>query len=571
MPFRHCTRAVLPLLAAAIAADASQAATAQQPPASTTYGYTVFVGGTVAGREDVTVQTAADGITITGKGRLSGTLDIVMRRAEVRYRSDWTPEIYELEAVVNGGDTVLQTTFAGATAVTKGVDGGEQIAQTDTVPPQVLVLPNVFFGSYEALARRLMTATGAQEFTAFIGGGRQATLRLAGAGTERMQIGTSTFTIRRYALSFAGPRGVSIINIYADENGTLLRVTIPAQAVDVMRDDLASATSRTVVYSNPTDEAVNIPAAGFNLGATLTWPASLAAGRRGGPSGPPGTTTRVPAVVLLAGAAANERDGVVAGVPLLGQLAGALADAGFLAVRYDKRGYGQSGGRAESATLGDYAEDALAVVRWLGNRRDVDRERIAVVGHNEGAWAALLAAARERRIAGAAAIAASSTTGAERNLEQQRHELDRLNLSPAERVAKIELQTRINSAVVTGRGWENIPADMRKAADTPWFQSFLSFDPARVVEDIRQPLLFVHGEIDDEVPVSHADRLGDLARKEGRSRSVAVVIVRGVNHLLIPAFTGDVGEYPSLKDRNVSKDVTAAINGWLTKTFAAIR
>lgn len=562
MPFRHCTWAVLLLPAAVIAAWASQAVAAQQPPASTTYGYTVFVGGTVAGREDVTVHTAADGITITGKGRLSGTLDIVMRRAEVRYRSDWTPEIYELEALVNGGDTVLQTTFSGATAVTTGIDAGERVAQTDTVPPQALVLPNVFFGSYEALARRLTAAAGAQEFSAFIGAGRQATLRLAGAGTERMQIGTSTFTVRRYALSFAGPRGVSIINIYADENGTLLRVTIPAQAVDVMRDDLASATSRTVVYSNPTDEAVNIPAAGFNLGATLTWPASVKNSS---------TPSRVPAVVLLAGAAANERDGVVAGVPILGQLAGALAEAGFLAVRYDKRGYGQSGGRAESATLGDYAEDALAVVRWLGNRRDIDRDRIAVVGHNEGGWAALLAAARERRIAGVATIAAPSTTGAERNLEQQRHELDRLNLPPAERVAKIELQARINAAVMTGRGWENIPAEMRKVADTPWFQSFLSFDPARVVEDIRQPLLFVHGEVDGEVPVAHADRLGDLARKEGRSRSVSIAIVRGVNHLLLPASIGDVGEYPTLKDRTVSKDVTAAVNDWLRKTFAAIR
>ena len=30
-------------------------------------------------------------------------------------------------------------------------------------------------------------------------------------------------------------------------------------------------------------------------------------------------------------------------------------------------------------------------------------------------------------------------------------------------------------------------------ADTPWFQSLLTFDPAKVVEDVRQPMLFVHG------------------------------------------------------------------------------
>ena len=109
-----------------------------------------------------------------------------------------------------------------------------------------------------------------------------------------------------------------------------------------------------------------------------------------------------------------------------------------------------------------------------------------------------------------------------------------------------------------------------RQADTPWFQSFLMFDPVKVTRDIRQPLLIIHGELDAEVPVSHVDRLGDLA-KEGRSRSAAVVTVRGVNHLLLPAVTGDVTEYASLQDRTVSRDVTTKINEWLTKALAQPR
>ena len=35
--------------------------------------------------------------------------------------------------------------------------------------------------------------------------------------------------------------------------------------------------------------------------------------------------------------------------------------------------------------------------------------------------------------------------------------------------------------------------------------------------------------------------------------------------------TGEVSEYGTLADRNVSKDVTTAVSDWLTKTFAAIR
>ena len=63
-------------------------------------------------------------------------------------------------------------------------------------------------------------------------------------------------------------------------------------------------------------------------------------------------------------------------------------------VRYDKRGVGQSGGRSEFATLGDYAEDVVAVVKFLEKRKDIDPKRIALVGHSEGAAVALLAARR---------------------------------------------------------------------------------------------------------------------------------------------------------------------------------
>ena len=278
----------------------------------------------------------------------------------------------------------------------------------------------------------------------------------------------------------------------------------------------------------------------------------------------------MPAVILLSGSG-GDRDGFAFGVPIIGQLAGALADAGFLTVRYDKRGFGQSGGRAESATIGDYADDARAVMRWLLERKDVDPKRIALVGHGEGAWVALLTAAREKRVAAAAFIEAASSSGADLALDQQQYELDHLGLKPDERDKKIALQKQIQTAVITGKGWEGISANERKATDTPWLQSFLTFDPAKVIHDVRQPVLIVHGALDKEVPVAHADRLADLARKQSDSKSVEMVIVRGVNHLLMPAVTGELAEYPELTDRTVSKDVSGAIGAWLTKTFAAIK
>jgi fermentation-respiration switch protein FrsA (DUF1100 family) len=190
-----------------------------------------------------------------------------------------------------------------------------------------------------------------------------------------------------------------------------------------------------------------------------------------------------------------------------------------------------------------------------------------VLGHGEGAWVALLAAAREKKIVGIISIDAPSTTGAQLALEQQEHVLDRLKASPAERAQKIELQKKIQAAVLTGTGWDGVPEALRKQADTPWTQSVLSFDPAKVIDDVRQPMLFVHAELDRQVPVTHVQRLVDLARKESKSKSIEVVTVRGVNHLLVPAVTGETDEYPALGDLNVSKDVLNAVAAWLTKTL----
>jgi fermentation-respiration switch protein FrsA (DUF1100 family) len=125
--------------------------------------------------------------------------------------------------------------------------------------------------------------------------------------------------------------------------------------------------------------------------------------------------------------------------------------------------------------------------------------------------------------------------------------------------------------VTTGKGWEGIPAAVRRQADTPWFQSVLLFDPAGAIRRVKQPMLLVHGVLDQQVPVSHAERLAELARKESRSKAVELVIVKGVNHLLTPATTGEVAEYVTLTDRNVSTDVSAALTAWLTRTFQAVK
>jgi pimeloyl-ACP methyl ester carboxylesterase len=530
---------------------------AQQPAAAGGgTAYTVFFRGVPIGSETVRMTSDGSGTAIRSDGRFGPPLNVTLRAAEIRYSSDWIPVSASVDGSFNGSDSSLRTTFQNGTAATQGSDRGAPVTETQPVTGKVVVLPAAMFTSYAGLAMRLATDPPGTALRAFTPLASEFEIRVTTVQNEQAQVGTTVFPIRRYEMIFRQPGGDVGVTLSATAEGALVRVAIPSQALEIVRGDVASPNSRTGVHSNPGDEALTVPLVGFNLGATITHPANAAAG------------AMVPAVVLLGAAGVNDRDGVLNGVPTLAQLAGALADAGFLTIRYDKRGYGQSGGRAESATIQDQAEDARAVAKWLTDRKDVDDKRIAIVGHSEGAMVALLAASRDKRFAAVVSIAGPSTSGAEQFLEQQKLALDASTLPAAEKEKRLALQRQVQQAVLSGKGWEGIPANVRRDADTPWFQSLLAYDPAKVLDDLRQPRLIVHGAIDQEVPAAHADRLAALARQKSKSKAIDLVIVRGVNHLLVPAVTGSTNEYGTLTDRNVSKDVTSAVTGWLTRTLS---
>jgi fermentation-respiration switch protein FrsA (DUF1100 family) len=180
----------------------------------------------------------------------------------------------------------------------------------------------------------------------------------------------------------------------------------------------------------------------------------------------------------------------------------------------------------------------------------------------------MLTAAREDRIRGLVLISTMGTTGAEFNMAQVERAVSRSAQPDAQRQETIALQKRIQQAVLTGDGWEDIPQHLRQQADTPWFRSFLAFDPARTMRDLRQPLLIVQPLLDTQVPPDNADRLEQLARARRRDEAtVEAVRIPALNHLLVPATTGEVQEYATLADRTVSPAVGTALVEWLKRVL----
>ena len=156
-------------------------------------------------------------------------------------------------------------------------------------------------------------------------------------------------------------------------------------------------------------------------------------------------------------------------------------------------------------------------------------------------------------------------TGNELVLEQQKHLLDLMKAPAHEVEAKIAMQKRINSAVVAGTSWEGVSPSVRKQADTPWFASFLKFDPAAVIRNVRQPILVVQGSLDAQVASYHGERLAELAKARKKGMGVDLVKIEGVNHLFVPATTGEVSEYATLPEKQITPKWAAAIVDWLSK------
>ena len=546
--FRHCT-AVLLALSISAAAAAQTPAAAPQPGAAT---FIIFLRGIDVGREQVTLSRSGSDWIISSRGRSGPPLDFAIDRFEVKYGADWQAIELNIQASQRGRRLGLATSFAMTTAINEITQQGITNSKNDQISARTVVLPNNFYAAYEALGVRLHGLEAGAELPAYVAPQGEVRIQVRQVVPGTIAVPGGTIETRRYDLNFQNPGNPLDASVTVDGRLRLVRLDIPGAALTVIREDVAGVAARPQTTRNPTDADVKIPGNGFAIAGTVTSPPST--GR-----------LRHPAVVLVGSTAPVDRDETAAGIPIFTQLAGGLAERGVLVLRYDKRGIGQSGGRDERATLQDYAEDLLAVVRWLRKRKDVDQRRVAVVGYGEGGAVALMAAAREKNIASLVLLAAPGTTGSELILEQQRHVLDTQKTPDAERQEKIALQQKIHEAIKTDKGWDDIPQELRTQAETPWFRSFLLFDPAAAMSRVKQPILIVQGGRDRQVFAHHAERLAELARARKNSPPVDVVQIPELNHLLVPAETGEIAEYPTLKERTISTQVVDAIAKWVNR------
>ncbi|MGH9144287.1 MAG: hypothetical protein ACRD2I_24370, partial [Vicinamibacterales bacterium] len=297
------------MLAAPLSAGAQQQA--PPPPLQETgaTNFSIFLRGAPVGTEQIAVTRVSSGWNIVGTGRLGAPLDAVAKRLQVRYTPEWKPLEFTLDSTVRGQAQAIHTVVEGTTARSDITLAGQTTQKTDTIDANaVLLLPTNFFAPYEAVAARLKAAAPGSEIPIYIEPQASITIAVGESSAEQIQTTARLVRARRTRLALVLPGGRLDADLWTDDAGRMIRFSVPLQSLEVVREDIAAVSSRSVTISRPNDQTVTIPSNGFSLAGTVSKPATA-------------TAARLPAVVLVGGSGPIDRDGLAAGIPVLGQIA----------------------------------------------------------------------------------------------------------------------------------------------------------------------------------------------------------------------------------------------------------
>ena len=305
----------------------------------------------------------------------------------------------------------------------------------------------------------------------------------------------------------------------------------------------------------------------------------------------PDTESRYPAVVMITGSGAQDRDETIFGHKPFWVIADYLTRKGIAVLRYDDRGFGKSTGDYATATSEDFASDVLAAVTYLKQHNKIDAKQIGLVGHSEGAIIAPMVAAQNFEIAFAVLLAASGVIG-EEILYEQTELINKANgvsdfLINWNRSMQIEFfntlktesdpdsaRTKIRAMMIDKVNMltdeekqtlgltEQIVTSQIESFTSLWFKAFLTYDPIPTLQRVSCPLLVLYGELDLQTPPEQNAGAVEQALKEAGHSDFSIRILPGKNHLFQTAAVGSPKVYGMITE-TFSPEALELISGWI--------
>jgi pimeloyl-ACP methyl ester carboxylesterase len=284
-----------------------------------------------------------------------------------------------------------------------------------------------------------------------------------------------------------------------------------------------------------------------------------------------------PAVILISGSGANNRDEeILEHKPFL-VIADYLTRNGIAVLRYDDRGTAASTGNFQTATSYDFSKDAEAGLKYLQTRKEINHSKTGMAGHSEGGIIASMVAARNDDVAFIVSLAGSGIRGDQILLMQQELFYQASGASEEALKQVRSLNTDILNIVLQSTDLERLKTDLtdyiKKTVKSipesektkviydddnfisskvnyvanPWMQYFIKYDPAPTLTKVKCPVLALNGEKDLQVSAKVNLEAIAAALEKGGNRNVTIKELPGLNHLFQECQTCTITEYASIE------------------------
>jgi dienelactone hydrolase len=280
-----------------------------------------------------------------------------------------------------------------------------------------------------------------------------------------------------------------------------------------------------------------------------------------------------PAVIIIGGSGPFDRNGDVdpkssedlALSSTYRDIAEDLSQEGFVTLRYDKRGIGNSTGEG-----GDFPEPSLrdleAAVAFLKNNPSVDPKRIALVGHSLGGLWALMEAAEDPNIAAICLMATPAKPYGEVLVEQIEWFVKAQGGNETDVAAVVAQQRAIYDELRSGK-LDPATISPSERYKYEFVKAIMDLAGADYAKEIKCPALILQGDKDLFTVIPEESQLLKQAFNEGGNQKVKLVIFQNLDHMFRPTL-GQPSTELYYQDRGpIPAEVVRTIADWMKNTL----
>lgn len=231
----------------------------------------------------------------------------------------------------------------------------------------------------------------------------------------------------------------------------------------------------------------------------------------------------VPGVVMIVGSGSYSyrSSWVPDAFPIWKNISEAFLAKGYAVLLLEKKGVNRSGGHWQNQTFFDRSQDAIAGVRYLRARPEIDPAKVGVCGHSQGGWIVQLAAAEfPDEIDFVVNLAGPNISVKQQVIDDSENEWRCAGVPEAKVAGKSRwLRTKLNFL-----------SGLSRVVKIGYLSWVINYDPEaeNVPARIKCPILAVYGENDNLVmPKSNIPLLEKGLRAGGNTRYRIVVIPCG--------------------------------------------